>query len=66
MIVLLTQRKYRRVCIILVVLFVFALGCAKTHDKGKTEPKGFISDVSMLEEDPEGKVSLVFMRMIIN
>jgi hypothetical protein len=46
---------------ILVVLFVFALGCAKTHDTGKTEPKGFISDVSMLEEDPEGKVTLVYI-----
>ncbi|MCK5392645.1 MAG: DUF3313 domain-containing protein [Deltaproteobacteria bacterium] len=46
---------------ILVVSFVFALGCAKTHDTGKTEPKGFISDVSMLEEDPEGKVTLVYI-----
>ncbi len=46
---------------ILVVLFVFALGCAKTHETGKPKPKGFISDVSMLEEDPEGKVTLVYI-----
>jgi hypothetical protein len=46
---------------ILVVLFVFALGCAKTHETGKPKPKGFISDVSMLQEDPEGKVTLVYI-----
>ena len=46
---------------ILVVLFVFALGCAKTQEAGKPEPKGFISDVSMLQEDPEGKVTLVYI-----
>ena len=46
---------------ILVIISMFAVGCAKTQEAGKPEPKGFISDVSMLQEDPEGKVTLVYI-----
>ena len=46
---------------ILVIISMFAVGCAKTQEAGKPEPKGFISDVSMLQEDPEGKVTLIYI-----
>ena len=55
---------YRRTLFSLCLLVVFSVlvaGCAKTVKKDKVEPKGFISDVSMLEADPDGKVSLLYV-----
>lgn len=55
---------YRKIFSSILIVFVFSIlvaGCAKTVKKDKVEPKGFISDVSMLEEDPEGKVTLVYI-----
>lgn len=47
--------------IFLVLVVLFSFGCAKTHESDKPLPKGFISDLSQLEEDPEGKVALVYV-----
>lgn len=55
---------YRKIFSSILIVFVFSIlvaGCSKTVKKDKVEPKGFISDVSMLEEDPEGKVTLVYI-----
>jgi hypothetical protein len=55
---------YRKIFSSILIVFVFSIlvaGCAKTVKKDKVEPKGFISDVSMLEEDPEGKATLVYI-----
>jgi len=55
---------YRRTLFSLCLLVVFSVlvaGCAKTVKKDKVEPKGFISDVSMLKADPDGKVSLLYI-----
>jgi hypothetical protein len=55
---------YRKIFSSILIVFVFSIlvaGCSKTVKKGKVEPKGFISDVSMLEEDPEGKATLVYI-----
>jgi len=46
---------------ILIIFSVLIFGCSKTVKRDKVEPKGFISDVSMLEEDPEGKATLVYI-----
>jgi len=46
---------------ILIIFSILLVGCAKTVKKEKAEPKGFISDVSMLEADPDGKVSLLYI-----
>lgn len=47
---------------LLLVISIIFIGCAKTQDTGKAEPKGFISDPSMLQEDPEGKVTLLYLK----
>ncbi len=47
---------------LLLVISMILMSCAKTHETGQTEPKGFISDVSMLQEDPEGKFTLVYIK----
>jgi hypothetical protein len=55
---------YRKIFSSILIVFVFSIlvaGCSKTVKKDKVEPKGFISDVSMLEEDPEGKATLVYI-----
>ncbi len=47
--------------IFLVLVALFTFGCAKTHEGDKPLPKGFITDLSELKEDPEGKVALVYV-----
>jgi len=46
---------------IFIIFSILAVGCSKTVKKEKVQPKGFISDVSMLEADPDGKVSLLYI-----
>lgn len=55
---------YHRSLTILSLLLIFSVlvvGCSKTVKKENVEPTGFISDVSMLEADQEGKVSLLYI-----
>lgn len=46
---------------VLIIFSVLIFGCSKTVKRDKVEPKGFISDVSMLQEDSEGKATLVYI-----
>lgn len=46
---------------LLLVVSLILIGCAKTKESKKAEPKGYISDTSMLTEDPEGKFSLIYV-----
>ena len=55
---------HKRSLYVLSMLIIFSfliVGCSKTVKKQKAVPKGFISDVSMLEADPDGKVSLLYI-----
>ncbi len=55
---------FKRSLCLLSIVFMFSVlvvGCSKTVKKEKVQPKGFISDVSMLEADPDGKVSLLYI-----
>lgn len=52
--------------LLLVVLAIYSFGCAKTTETGKAKPTGFIDDVEMLKEDPDGKVALLYINEEVN